>query len=76
MERLYSSENQRQLRENRGNPGRRTYWRNGDSLLETEDTAALRNGHSFEDKRETVAQKTRDSSGTELQLGKTDLVQG
>jgi hypothetical protein len=71
-----SSEDQRQLRENRCNSGRRAYWRNGDSLLEIEVTAALRNGHSFEDKRETAAQKTRDSSGTELQLGKTELVQG
>ncbi len=38
--------------------------------METEDTAALRNGHSFEDKIETVAQKTRDSSG------KTGVTQG
>jgi hypothetical protein len=32
-----SSEDQRQQRENRGNSGRRTYWRNGDILLEIEE---------------------------------------
>ncbi len=49
--------------------------------MEIEDTAALRNGHkghSFEEKKETVAQKTRDSSGdrrgTDLHLGETELV--
>jgi hypothetical protein len=53
------------------------------SSWKLKNTAALRNGHkghSFEEKKETVAQKTRDSSGdrrgTDLQLGETELVQG
>jgi hypothetical protein len=49
-----SSEDQRQLREYRGNSGRRTCWRNRDSLLEIEENCSPEERHSFEVKRETV----------------------